>query len=55
MTDYGQELEFGYFLIPDAGDPHGSARAAGRDPSSIRRRGCNRPMTHAGGRWTHDR
>jgi hypothetical protein len=26
MTDYGQELEFGYFLIPDAGDPHAGGR-----------------------------
>ena len=23
MTDYGHELEFGYFLIPDANDPRG--------------------------------
>jgi alkanesulfonate monooxygenase SsuD/methylene tetrahydromethanopterin reductase-like flavin-dependent oxidoreductase (luciferase family) len=33
MTDYGHELEFGYFLIPEAGDPHGvpeTARLADR-------------------------
>jgi alkanesulfonate monooxygenase SsuD/methylene tetrahydromethanopterin reductase-like flavin-dependent oxidoreductase (luciferase family) len=33
MTDYGHELEFGYFLIPDANDPHGvleTARLADR-------------------------
>jgi hypothetical protein len=33
MTDYGHELEFGYFLIPDGGDPHGvleTARLADR-------------------------
>ena len=23
MPDYRHDLEFGYFLIPDAGDPHG--------------------------------
>src|SRR5882724_9021626 len=33
MADYGHELEFGYFLTPDAGDPHGvleTARLADR-------------------------
>jgi alkanesulfonate monooxygenase SsuD/methylene tetrahydromethanopterin reductase-like flavin-dependent oxidoreductase (luciferase family) len=33
MTDYGHELEFGYFLIPDANDPFGvleTARLADR-------------------------
>ena len=33
MADYGHELEFGYFLIPDAGDPQGvleTARLADR-------------------------
>ncbi len=33
MTDYGHELEFGYFLIPEAGDPDGvleTARLADR-------------------------
>jgi alkanesulfonate monooxygenase SsuD/methylene tetrahydromethanopterin reductase-like flavin-dependent oxidoreductase (luciferase family) len=33
MTDYGHDLEFGYFLIPDAGDPRGvleTARLADR-------------------------
>jgi alkanesulfonate monooxygenase SsuD/methylene tetrahydromethanopterin reductase-like flavin-dependent oxidoreductase (luciferase family) len=33
MTDYGHDLEFGYFLIPDAGDPLGvieTARLADR-------------------------
>ena len=28
MPDYGHPLEFGYFLIPDAGDPPLSARLA---------------------------
>jgi hypothetical protein len=65
MTDYGHDLEFGYFPVPDATDPQGmkadgwaaplmnymppveaarsqdvidrAARAAGRDPSAIRR------------------
>src|SRR6202165_1356268 len=33
MTDYGHELEFGYFLIPDGGNPYGvleTARLADR-------------------------
>jgi alkanesulfonate monooxygenase SsuD/methylene tetrahydromethanopterin reductase-like flavin-dependent oxidoreductase (luciferase family) len=33
MTDYGHDIEFGYFLIPDAGDPEGvleTARLADR-------------------------
>jgi alkanesulfonate monooxygenase SsuD/methylene tetrahydromethanopterin reductase-like flavin-dependent oxidoreductase (luciferase family) len=33
MTDYGHELEFGYFLIPEAGNPYGvleTARLADR-------------------------
>ncbi|OLE36261.1 MAG: hypothetical protein AUG48_08000 [Actinobacteria bacterium 13_1_20CM_3_68_9] len=33
MPDYGHELEFGYFLVPDAGDPEGvleTARLADR-------------------------
>jgi hypothetical protein len=33
MTGYGHDLEFGYFLIPDAGDPDGvleTARLADR-------------------------
>jgi len=33
MTDYGHDLEFGYFLIPDGGDPQGvvaTARLADR-------------------------
>ena len=33
MTDYGHEIEFGYFLVPDAGDPEGvleTARLADR-------------------------
>jgi alkanesulfonate monooxygenase SsuD/methylene tetrahydromethanopterin reductase-like flavin-dependent oxidoreductase (luciferase family) len=33
MTDYGHDLQFGYFLIPDGGDPHGvleTARLADR-------------------------
>ena len=33
MPDYGHEIEFGYFLIPDAGDPEGvleTARLADR-------------------------
>lgn len=33
MTDYGHELEFGYFLVPEAGDPYGvleTARLADR-------------------------
>jgi len=33
MTDYGHELEFGYFLVPDAADPYGvleTARLADR-------------------------
>jgi alkanesulfonate monooxygenase SsuD/methylene tetrahydromethanopterin reductase-like flavin-dependent oxidoreductase (luciferase family) len=29
MTDYGQELEFGYFLVPDASDPCAALEAAG--------------------------
>jgi alkanesulfonate monooxygenase SsuD/methylene tetrahydromethanopterin reductase-like flavin-dependent oxidoreductase (luciferase family) len=28
MTDYGHELEFGYFLIPEAGNPYGVLEAA---------------------------
>jgi alkanesulfonate monooxygenase SsuD/methylene tetrahydromethanopterin reductase-like flavin-dependent oxidoreductase (luciferase family) len=28
MTDYGHELEFGYFLVPEAGDPYGVLEAA---------------------------
>jgi alkanesulfonate monooxygenase SsuD/methylene tetrahydromethanopterin reductase-like flavin-dependent oxidoreductase (luciferase family) len=28
MTDYGHELEFGYFLVPDAGDPYGVLETA---------------------------
>jgi hypothetical protein len=27
--DYGHPLEFGYFLISDAGDPHGVFQTAG--------------------------
>ena len=27
--DYGHPLEFGYFLIPDAGHPHGVLKTAG--------------------------
>ena len=23
MPDYGHDIEFGYFLVPDAGDPDG--------------------------------
>jgi hypothetical protein len=33
MTDYGHDLEFGYFLIPDGGEPRGvleTARLADR-------------------------
>jgi alkanesulfonate monooxygenase SsuD/methylene tetrahydromethanopterin reductase-like flavin-dependent oxidoreductase (luciferase family) len=28
MPDYGQEIEFGYFLVPDAGDPEGVIETA---------------------------
>jgi alkanesulfonate monooxygenase SsuD/methylene tetrahydromethanopterin reductase-like flavin-dependent oxidoreductase (luciferase family) len=28
MTDYGQQIEFGYFLTPDAGDPSGVLETA---------------------------
>jgi alkanesulfonate monooxygenase SsuD/methylene tetrahydromethanopterin reductase-like flavin-dependent oxidoreductase (luciferase family) len=28
VPDYGHEIEFGYFLIPDANDPHGVLEAA---------------------------
>jgi alkanesulfonate monooxygenase SsuD/methylene tetrahydromethanopterin reductase-like flavin-dependent oxidoreductase (luciferase family) len=28
MTDYGHEPEFGYFLVPEAGDPYGVLEAA---------------------------
>jgi hypothetical protein len=28
MPDYGHDIEFGYFLIPDAGDPQGVLEAA---------------------------
>lgn len=27
-TDYGHELEFGYFLVPEAGDPQGDLEIA---------------------------
>jgi alkanesulfonate monooxygenase SsuD/methylene tetrahydromethanopterin reductase-like flavin-dependent oxidoreductase (luciferase family) len=33
MPDYGHDIEFGYFLVPDAGDPGGvleTARVADR-------------------------
>ena len=33
MPDYGHEIEFGYFLVPDADDPQGvldTARLADR-------------------------
>jgi alkanesulfonate monooxygenase SsuD/methylene tetrahydromethanopterin reductase-like flavin-dependent oxidoreductase (luciferase family) len=29
MTDYGQEMEFGYFRVPDASDPCGALEAGG--------------------------
>jgi hypothetical protein len=28
MPDYGHSIEFGYFLIPDAGDPEGVLQTA---------------------------
>jgi len=28
MSDYGHEIEFGYFLVPDAGDPEGVPQTA---------------------------
>ena len=28
MPDYGQQIEFGYFLVPDAGDPEGVLETA---------------------------
>lgn len=34
MADYGHQIEFGYFLSPDAGD---AERGADRDPGDIRR------------------
>ena len=45
MPDYGHEIEFGYFLSPDAGDPEGvleaqtiidrAAGEAGRDLEDV--------------------
>ena len=37
MPDYGHEIEFGYFLVPDAGDPGRGARdGAPRRPARLR-------------------
>jgi hypothetical protein len=30
IADYGHDIEFGYFLVPDAEDPEGVAAARGQ-------------------------
>jgi hypothetical protein len=39
MPDYGHEIEFGYFLVPDAGDPESRIRTRCGPSSRRSRRG----------------
>jgi hypothetical protein len=50
MPDYGHEIEFGFFLLPDHGDPRATLELAGRlDDDELRRRPAgSRPESLAG-------